>query len=193
LSAPQPFWRRRLLPLFLALLGANVLGLAVWTVPRTLRLRNAAVRAGAARAEVTHQREATARLRDRADAIRSNAADLERFYGKVVGPERAELLPTLEEIEDMARSPGLKPGHRSFNRDEIKDAPLERVTIVLPLEGSYAQLVGFLREVERSQHFLAVDRISMRSQREGGADLQVEMSTYLRATPGAVVRGRRGR
>jgi Tfp pilus assembly protein PilO len=192
LSAAQPFWRRRLLPSFLVLLGVNALGLAVWTVPRTLRLRNAAVRAAAARVEVARQREATARLRERADAIRANGGDLERFYAKVVGPERAELLPTLEEIEDMARSPGLKPGHRSFTRDEVKDAPLEKVTILLPLEGSYAQLVGFLREVERSRHFLAVDRISMRSQRDGGADLQVEMSTYLRATPGAG-RGRRGR
>jgi Tfp pilus assembly protein PilO len=176
------------------LLGLNVLGLAAWTGPRTLRLRSASARAAAARAEVVRERETTARLRERADAIRSNHADLERFYRKVTGSEQSDLLPTLEAIEDMARSPGLTPGRRAFTRDEVKDAPLERVTVVLPLEGSYAQLVGFLGEVERSKHFLAVDRISMRGETARAATMQVEMSTYLRATPeSAPGRSRRGR
>jgi Tfp pilus assembly protein PilO len=188
----QPFWRRRLLPSFLVLLGLNALGLAVWTVPRTIRLRNAAVRAEAARAEVARQREATARLRDRADAIRSNGVDIERFYGQVVGPAQSDLLPTLEAIEDMARSPGLKVGRRAITREEVKDTPLERVAILLPLEGSYAQLVGFVREVERSRRFLTVDRIAMRGQGEGSASLQVEISTYLRVAPGGSA-GRSGR
>ena len=35
--------------------------------------------------------------------------------------------------------------------------------MTLPLEGSYGQLVGFLREVERSPRFLTVDRVAMRA------------------------------
>lgn len=193
MSAVQPFWRRRLLPAFLVLLGVNALGLAAWTVPRTLRLRSVAARAQVARAEVARQRGEVARLRERADAIRANSADLDRFYLKVVGSEQSDLLPTLQEVEDMARAPGLKPGRRTFNREEVKGAPLERVAIVLPLDGSYAQLVGFLREVERSKHFLTVERIAMRGQAAGSATLQVELSAYLRAAPPATGRRARGR
>ena len=56
--------------------------------------------------------------------------------------------------------------------------------MVLPLEGSYEQLVGFLGEVERSPRFLTVDRISLRGDDEGEAALQVELSAFMRLPEG---------
>jgi Tfp pilus assembly protein PilO len=111
----------------------------------------------------------------------------------MAGTEKADLLPTLEAIEDMARAPGLQPGARSFKREEVADARVERVVVTLPLEGSYAQLVGFLREVERSPRFLTVDRVAMRADPDGSAALQVELSAYLRPAAGGLGEARRGR
>ena len=193
MSAGAPFWRRRLLPLFLALLGANVLALLVWTGPRYWMQKNAARRAQAARAELDRQRQTTIALRERAAAIRENAADVERFERSLAGAERADLLPALKAIEDLARSPGLKPGARAFQREEVQDAPVERVAVTLPLEGSYEQLVGFLREVEASPRFLTVDSVAMRAENQGGARLQVQLSTYLRKSGEGPGEGRRGR
>jgi len=193
MSAGAPFWRRRLLPVFLALLGVNVLALVVWTGPRYWMQKNAARRAEAAGAEVERQRQATGALRERAAAIRGNAADAERFQRSLAGAEKADLLPALKAIEDLARSPGLRPGARAFQREEVTDAPVERVAVTLPLEGSYEPLVGFLREVEASPRFLTVDSVSMRAENEGGARLQVQLSTYLRRAGEAPEGGRRGR
>jgi Tfp pilus assembly protein PilO len=190
--AKGPFWRTRLLPASVVLLGVNLVAFAAWTGPRYWRQRNAATRAEDARAEAERQRAAVASLRERAGAIRGNAADVEQFY-RSAGTEKADLLPTLEAIEDMARSPGLRPGARKFNREEVEDARVERVVVTLPLEGSYAQLVGFLREVEASPRFLTVDRVAMRGDREGGAALQVELSAYLRPSAGGLGEARRGR
>jgi hypothetical protein len=53
--------------------------------------------------------------------------------------------------------------------------------------------VGFLREIEASPRFLTVDRVSMRAESDGGARLQVELSTYLRQGSDAGEEGRRGR
>jgi Tfp pilus assembly protein PilO len=132
---------------------------------------------------VARQREVVQGLRDRAATIRTNGEDLARFYGRLVGTERAEMLPALQEVERMARLPGLRPGGRTFAREAIEGTPVERVSVTLPLEGSYPQLVGFLREVERSPRFLTVDRVSMHSQ-EAGAQLQVVLSMYVRASEG---------
>jgi Tfp pilus assembly protein PilO len=165
---------------FVALVALNLLVLATWTGPRTLRLRNATVRVASARETLERERAQAERVRERASAIEANARDLERFYESVVGTEEADLLPTLEDIEEMARAPGLSPGRRSFDREDIEDAALERVSLVLPLEGSYEQLVGFLQEVERSPRFLTVDRISLRGQEDREATLQVEMSAFMR-------------
>ena len=183
-----PFWRRRLLPVFLALLAVNVVIAAVWTVPRSLRLRNVTARVEAAREEVARERKAVEALRDRASAIEANGRDLAAFYAEAVGEEQVELLPTLEDIESMARGPGLTPGNRSFRREDVENAAVERVAVTVPLEGSYEQLVGFLGEVERSPRFLTVDRISLRGDDEGEAALQVEMSAFMRL-PGAVPGG----
>ena len=180
MSAEGPFWRRRLLPAFVVLLALNLLGLAAWTVPRTLRLRNATARVAEARQTAEQERARAAEARERADAIDANARDLALFYESVVDTEQADLLPTLEDIEAMARAPGLTPGRRTFRREEIEGVPLERVSVVLPLGGSYGQLVGFLQEVERSPRFLTVDRISLRGDEDSEASLQVEMSAFMR-------------
>ena len=183
MRSTTPLWRRWLLPAFLLLLVANVLVAAVWTVPRTVRLRGATVRVEAAREMVAQEREVVAQQRERGDAIDANAVELALFYEEVVGPERVELLPTLEDIEAMARAPGLTPGRRSFRRVKVDGAAVERVAVTLPLEGSYGQLVGFLREVERSERFLTVDGVSLRGEPGGEANLQVEMSAFMRLEP----------
>jgi Tfp pilus assembly protein PilO len=185
-----PFWRQWLLPVFLLLLVVNLLAAAAWTVPRTMRLRNATARVAAVHELLDQERVQVARQRERAEAIAANGVDLERFYASIVGPERKELLPTLEDIEAMARAPGLQPGDRSFRREDVANTRVERVGITLPLTGSYEQLVGFLREVERSKRFLTVNSITLRGQRQGGAALQVEMSAFMRLGAGGT-EGRR--
>ena len=187
MKARTPFWRRRLLPVFLALAALNLLVFAAWTAPRTVRLRTVTARLEAARRQAEAEKSEAARLAERGAAIRANAADLRRFYSSVVGPEDTDLVPTLEEIERMARTLGLTPGPRAYRRDDVPDAAVERVAVTLPLEGSYQQLVGFLREVETSSRFLTVDRIALSGKGEGGA-LRVELSAYMRLPPGAVVR-----
>jgi Tfp pilus assembly protein PilO len=193
MSAVAPFWRRGLVPAFLVLLAVNLVALAGWTGPRHWRQKNAAARAEAARSELERQRRGTAALRERAASIRGNAADVERFYRSLAGSEKADLLPTLKAIEKLAGSPGLRPGSRAFQREEVRDARVERVAVALPLEGSYEELVGFLREVEASPRFLTVDRVSLRAETDGGARLQVELSTYLRQGADGGEEGSRGR
>jgi Tfp pilus assembly protein PilO len=188
-STATPLWRRWLLPVFLLLLVVNLLVAAVWTVPRNLRLRNATARVETAREMVEQERAVVAQQRERGGAIDANGEDLATFYDSAVGPERVELLPTLEDIEAMARAPGLTPGRRTFRRADVEDTAIERVVVTLPLEGSYGQLVGFLREVERSERFLTVDRISLRGDPGGEGKLQVEMSAFMRLEPGAPVAG----
>lgn len=141
------------------------------------------------------EREALAALRERAAAIRANSVDRERFYRERVGGyDSGELFTTIEAVEAMVRAPGLRPGARRITREAVPRTSLERLQFTLPLEGSYPQLVGFLRNVENSTRFIAVDGIGMRAAEQRGAALQVQLSAYLK-TPSAAVekRGARAR
>jgi Tfp pilus assembly protein PilO len=190
----KPFWRARLLPVVVVLASLNALALVGWTLPRSLRQRNAKARAESARAELARERERAQVGTARADAIRSNRRDLERFYTTLAGSAPGDLLQSLKDVEELAREPGLQTSSYTLHREDVEGAPLERVGIVLPLEGSYSGLVGFLRGVERSKRFLTVDRVSLRADSASGGSLQVELSTYLRQPPEArKARQRRGR
>jgi Tfp pilus assembly protein PilO len=180
----RPFWRRRLLPALAALLALNLVTLAAWTLPQGYKQRNAEAQVQAAREELAAAKRSIAQLRERAMAIRSNVADVGRFYAKQAGSQASDLIPTLEAIEAMARAPGLKPGGRSFSRAEVPATTLERVRVTLPLEGTYSQLVGFLKEVETADRFLTIDSVSMRMSAQRGASLQVQLSAYMQAAPG---------
>ena len=189
----RPFWRAKLLPAFLGLLALNALAFVAWTLPRSLRQRNAQARAASARAELQLAQQRAQALVDRAEAIRANGADLERFYATLAGDEKQNLFQSLEAVEELAREPGLQLATRSVRREDVDGAPLERVVMTLPLEGSYPQLVGFLRGVERSKRFLTVDGVALRADAESGGSLQVDLSTYLRQSPEARKSRRRGR
>ena len=189
----RPFWRAKLLPAFLGLLALNALAFVAWTLPRSLRQRNAQARAASARAELQLEKQRAQALGDRAEAIRANGADLERFYATLAGDEKQNLFQSLEAVEELAREPGLQLATRSVRREDVDGAPLERVVMTLPLEGSYPQLVGFLRGVERSKRFLTVDGVALHADAESGGSLQVDLSTYLRQSPEARKSRRRGR
>jgi len=189
----RPLWRR-LVPPVLVLLGVNALGFAGYTLPRALQVRNAKERAAAVRKELERERAATAALRRQAETIRANAADTQRFYKEIAVGSQDELIPLLEEVDKMATAPGFKPSARLYQYKEVKDADLTRVGIGVSLEGSYAQLVGFLDRVERSPRFLTIDRISLTASATGSPSLRVELSTYFRGkAPSRDAReGRRG-
>ena len=189
----RPFWRAKLLPAFLGLLALNALAFVAWTLPRSLRQRSAQARAASARAELQLEKQRAQALVDRAEAIRANGADLERFYATLAGDEKQNLFQSLEAVEELAREPGLQLATRSVRREDVDGAPLQRVVMTLPLEGSYPQLVGFLRGVERSKRFLTVDGVALRADAESGGSLQVDLSTYLRQSPEARKSRRRGR
>ena len=184
----QPFWRRRLVPAVILVAGLNLLALLAFTVPRSWRLSRVASRAGSLREEVARQRVLTAALKTRVETAVSNTRDVARFYREMVQRREESLLPTLQEIETMAHQPGLVAGKRGYSREAIKGAPITRVAIKLPIEGSYQNLVGFLEKVERGKRFLTVDKIALSQnseERGGGAHLLVELSAFFKEqTPG---------
>lgn len=187
----RPFWRRRLLLPALGLLGVNLVVAAAYTLPRGLKQRGIAERAEALRQEVARARQGVAELEGRAQRARENEAAEKRFFAEVVGTRRATLVPTLTELEKLVADPGLKAGGRSFGAESSKEMPLLRLSMSVSLTGGYRQLVEFLRGLERSKHFVTVDKVELRerpSEDEGAEGaLNVGVSAWFRAEEGEVL------
>ena len=192
MSAPhRPFWRKRLLWPVVALLGLNVAVGAAYTVRRGLQRRDIVSRAEALRKEAETLRRSVRELQRRADIAGDNGAAEKRFFAEVVGTRQTTLVPTLAEIEKLAAEPGLKAGSRSFTPDPVKDLPLMRLQVAVTLTGGYKQLVAFLSRVERSKHFVTVDKVLLRESSAPGdlsspseGSLAVQLSAWFRAEEG---------
>ena len=187
----RPFWRKHLLWPTVALLAANVAVGAAYTVPRGLQRRGILLRAEALRKEAETLRLSVQELQHRADIARDNGAAEKRFFAEIVGTRQATLVPTLVEIEKLAAEPGLKAGSRSFTPDPVKELPLLRLEVAVTLTGGYKHLVEFLSRVERSKHFMTVDKVLLRDKAAQGDDsavsegsLAVQLSAWFRAEEG---------
>jgi Tfp pilus assembly protein PilO len=161
------------------LLAANLGLFLSFTLPRGLQARSMGVQARTLGAEVERERALVARLRARAAVIEANARDEAALLAQL--PDARGGLPqVLAEIERLAQEAGAKPGARSYSPDPLKDVPLVRVGISLPLSGRYAQVVKFLTLLEASQSFLVVERVQLR-ENSGATSLDIALSAYLRA------------
>jgi Tfp pilus assembly protein PilO len=168
-------WRSRLSRPLFWLLAANLVAALVYTLPRTLQQRSLAEQGAALRADVERERRLLQRLTERVEASEANARDLAAFYKDVL-KERGQLVSVLKDLDEQAPS----RGSRTTRPVEVKGAAVSRFVVTMPLSGSYEQLVAFLRMMERSSHFVTVDRISLREKEQAG-QLDVDLSIYLRA------------
>lgn len=192
-------WRRLAFLAWVGLLALNLLAAAVFTVPRQLRERHLAERAARLRVELEAVRERNRLLRERDDTARQNDVDVRRFYNGLVGTRDDALLPVLTALEGEARALQLTPGPQSFDAKPVKNSPLVRFAIQMPVSGSYPQLVAYLARLESLPYFLTVDGLALKQQPLGaGTELALRLSLYFRdpvaspspSTKAEVARGR---
>lgn len=179
--AIPPDWRRPTRLALLALLALNLLLAAVFTLPRGLAQRQLDQRVAALRAEraaATTRREA---LRAREELLARNRRDAAQLTSRLIGTREQTLVSALEELEAAGRELDLRFGPRSLQPASVPNAPLTRLRVRLPVEGSYRALVIFVRRLEHSRRFVTLDELRL-TEREGGqrATLDVTLSVYFR-------------
>ncbi len=179
--ALPPAWRRPSRLVLLLLLAFNLVVAGAFTVPRGLAQRQLDQRVAALRAEREAAAGRQAAQRAREELLARNRRDAAQLTGRLIGTREQTLVAALEELEGAGRELDLRFGARSLQPATVTDAPLTRLRIRLPVEGSYRALVIFVRRLEHSRRFLTVDELRL-TEREGGqrATLDVGLSVYFR-------------
>lgn len=128
---------------------------------------------------------AVADLRE-AEAMRDGQAqagtDLEKFYGEVLPANLAEARRmTVLKLNQLARSHDVTMQRGAATTAELRNSPLERLSVNYALEGSWQDIRQLIYEIETGTDFLVIDNVAL-SESEGSAPLalQLEISTYYR-------------
>jgi Tfp pilus assembly protein PilO len=177
------------LPL-LVFLVANVAVLVLAVLP----LRTAVAVAESEATQATLQLgEARRQERDAQQARASKESadkELRRFYTEVLPRD----LPTAQKtmnlwVTEAARDAGLEFEGSQFDWGEIRDSALSRAFSRITLQGSYASIRRFLREVETAEEFVVVESVELVQQSDqvspnSSLEMSLIVSTYFLTKPG---------
>ena len=127
-----------------------------------------------------------------AEAMRDGQAqagtDLEKFYGEVLpaGLSEARRMSVLK-LNQLARSHGVRMQRGAATTEELRNSPLERLSVNYSLEGDWDDIRQLIYEIETGSDFLVIDNVAL-SEGEGGTaplSLILEISTYYRVPANA--------
>ena len=153
--------RLRLALFGVVILIVNSLVLAAFNWPRLSRARRAESRAQEVAARRATLEALWARVVARKALVAQNRKDIEALTRDHLKPRGHDLFAAQREIERLAIESGLKPKRSDYEVSEVKGTHLVRCEVTLPLDGSYANLSGFLSRVAASKRFLVVDQMSL--------------------------------
>jgi Tfp pilus assembly protein PilO len=128
------------------------------------------------------------------EALDKATDDLTTLREEVLSTRQRRLVVVQLEVADLARRFDINLKRVQYDHNLLEDEGLDRMVMVVPLKGGYANLRQFIRAVEDSDEFLVIERIALDREKQGGVLLQlnITLATYFDA-PGLLENGRGGR
>jgi Tfp pilus assembly protein PilO len=116
-------------------------------------------------------------------ALDKATEDLAYLRNEVLATKKERMVKVQLELADLAQQFNIDLESVDTNTDYLAGEGLERFTMVVPLQGGYANLRRFVQAVESSDKFLVIERVAMDRAKDGGALLQmnITLATYFDA------------
>lgn len=161
------------------LLVINLLVSAVFTWPRFTRVRRAE-----SRAQQVAERKATveklwAQVASRKKLVDQNRRDIESLKRDHLKLRSEDLFAAQRAIEQMATEAGLRPKRSAYAISKVNETDLVRCEVSLPLDGTYANLTGFLSRIESGRRFILVEQMAL-TQDDQAARMNLKLSAIFK-------------
>lgn len=116
-------------------------------------------------------------------ALQQAEQDLAHLRDEVLSTRKARMVEVQRELESLCNQFRIDLNSVNFDDEILRNEGLDKMIMVVPLEGSYASLRNFLQAVESSDKFLLVERVALAEGKEGGVrlELNVTLATYFDA------------
>jgi Tfp pilus assembly protein PilO len=117
--------------------------------------------------------------------------DLRHLRQDVLATREQRLVEVQQELEALCGQFRIDFNSVTYDSDLLESESLDKLIMVVPLQGNYASLRSFLQAVEDSGKFLLVERVALAEGKEGGVllELNITLATYFDAPVG--VNGRK--
>lgn len=113
--------------------------------------------------------------------LEKSRTDLDSFRSDVLSTRRKNMIEVQYELARLARQFSINMERVQYENEVLEDEALERMAMVVPLAGGYANLRKFVQAVEQSKKFLVLERVALETGQDGGVLLQlnITLATYF--------------
>ena len=137
---------------------------------------------GSLQSQVQSRRVVLDRTREHAAAVQKGRSEGDRFLGDYFLASRNHMSELLTDLENAADQSKIKPREHAYALEPVDGSDtLSMLTITAAYEGTYANLMHFVHEIDRSPRLLIIDSLNAAPQ-EGAGLLTVSMKieTFVR-------------
>jgi len=118
-------------------------------------------------------------LQERFVRLQQGEKDLQRMYHHILLPRKGGVMDIRLEFESIARELNIQRQGISYRYFDYPDLRLQQFQVAVPVEGTYRNIRLLINKIERSPHFLILDRLELSSQQQDILTLNFQFSTYL--------------
>jgi type IV pilus assembly protein PilO len=166
--------------LALAILLINVIVWVFFVLPKRNRIETLQSNYASLRTQVAADQKEVRALEARVKKLQQAQKDLKTIYSDVLVPRREGVTAIRLELETLARDLQIIRQDFSYDYKDLPEFKLQHFTLGVPVEGNYRNIRRFINSIERSKHFLILDRVDLSSEKKTEAvNLDFVLSTYL--------------
>jgi Tfp pilus assembly protein PilO len=173
------FKRIHLIRWMLGAILINVLIFTFYVIPNRSKVANLQAQYAGIRQDALEEQRHLKDLQTRLVRLQQAEKDLNYLYTTVLLPKKSGVMDIRLELEGLAQELQVKRSDFSYVYDSIPGLHLQEFKVSVPIEGSYGDIRRFINSIERSQHFLILDRVDLTSVRADVLNLSFSVSTYL--------------
>ena len=179
--------------LYAVLAVVNVAFFLLLTRPKVHEYSNMTQKTAPLLLAVQRREDQVADVEEYASRLEQAENDLVRLREEILATKNTRMVDVQIELHRIAQEFGINTEQVSYQNEILAEEDLERFAMVVPLEGGYQALRGFIQAVESSEQFMVVERVQLGRSNEGGVmlELNVTLATYFDAPLLAEPRERR--
>lgn len=115
------------------------------------------------------------------EGLQKAERDLTHLREEVLSTRELRLVAVQRELARLCDQFNIDLQTVTMDHNDLLDEELDRMVMVVPLQGGYANLRKFLQAVESSEEFLLVEKVGLGKGKEGGVMLQlnITLATYF--------------
>lgn len=166
--------------ILLVVLGMN---LAIWgflVLPKQDRIAALQKNYADLRTQSAADQKEIKELQARLKHLQQAQQDLKTIYSTMLIRRREGVTTIRLELESLANNLQVKRRDFTYDYKDLEGYGLQQFMLSVPVEGNYRNIRRFINSIERSEHFLILDRVDLSSEKkEDILNLDFSLSTYL--------------